>query len=111
MLATGTADVTVDCVESLSLDAEYNMNQFETASATGTVTVTEKPAYIRGDVNGDNVVDDNDAIHLLLYTLFGSADYPVNQNCDMNGDGVEDDNDAIHLLLYTLFGSADYPLS
>lgn len=111
MLAAGTANVNVTCIESLSLDDTLEMNQFVTLPATGTVTVAEKPAYVRGDVNGDGVVDDNDAIRLLLFTLFGAEDYPINQNGDMNGDGVEDDSDVIHLLLFTLFGAEDYPLS
>ncbi|MBQ3227041.1 MAG: hypothetical protein IJB43_00515 [Clostridia bacterium] len=111
MLAAGTANVNVTCIESLSLDDTLEMNQFVTLPATGTVTIAEKPAYVRGDVNGDGVVDDNDAIRLLLFTLFGAEDYPINQNGDMNGDGVEDDSDVIHLLLFTLFGAEDYPLS
>lgn len=111
MLAKGTTNVTVKCEESLYLDASYEIKQFVTNSGTGTVTITDKPAYIRGDVNGDGVVDDNDAIQLLLFTLFGAEDYPINQNGDMNGDGVEDDSDVIHLLLFTLFGAEDYPLS
>ncbi len=113
LLATGTPSVTVNCVELVVYDdtAADGYRLILTTAGTGTVTVAVKPAYVRGDVNGDGVVDDNDAIQLLLFTLFGAEDYPINQNGDMNGDGVEDDSDVIHLLLFTLFGAEDYPLS
>ncbi len=65
-----------------------------------------------GDVDGNDEVDNNDAIYLLYYTIFGEeGGYTVNQNCDFNGDGVIDNNDAIYLLYHTIFGETEYPLS
>ena len=64
--------------------------------------------YIRGDVNGDGVVNDADAIHLLRYTFF-PEEYPINQSGDMNGDYEVNDADAIYLLRYTFFPE-EYPL-
>lgn len=57
MLATGTANVNVTCIESLSLDDTLEMNRFVTLPATGTVTIAEKPANNIGDVNMDGTVD------------------------------------------------------
>ena len=63
----------------------------------------------RGDMNGDGVVSDADALYLLRYTLFADR-YPVNQSGDLNGDGVVSDADALYLLRHTLFAER-YPLS
>ena len=65
-------------------------------------------SVMRGDVNGDNSVDSDDAIYLLYYTLLPDT-YPVNQNGDMNADGSVDSDDAIYLLYYTLLPDS-YPL-
>ena len=71
---------------------------------------TDPLPYVPGDANNDGFVDGNDAIHLLYYTLFGDALYPLNQPADFDGNGVVDGNDAIYLLYYTLFGETVYPL-
>ena len=70
----------------------------EIAVIYGTVEITD---VARGDVNGDDSVDSDDAIYLLRYTLMSDR-YPMNQDGDMNGDGVVDSDDAIYLLRYTL---------
>lgn len=70
-----------------------------------------EPLVTKGDINGDETVDKNDAIYLLYSVLFGEAQYPLNQTCDFNGDGTTDKNDAIYLLYHALFGAASYPLS
>ena len=67
-------------------------------------------SFLKGDVNGDGVVTDADAVYLLYYTFFGDAGYPVNQPCDFNGDGAVTDADAVYLLYYTFFGEESYPL-
>lgn len=61
-----------------------------------------------GDFNGDDQVDSDDAIFLLMATLF-PKDYILNQNGDLNGDGIMDSDDSIYLLMHTLFPK-DYPL-
>ena len=63
---------------------------------------------IRGDVNGDGVVETADAIYLVRHILTPSR-YPINQSGDMNADGVESTDDAIYLLRYVL-NHANYPL-
>lgn len=71
----------------------------------GVITIS---SVSRGDVNGDNSVDSDDAIYLLYHTLLPDS-YPINQNGDMNADGSVDSDDAIYLLYYTLLPDA-YPL-
>lgn len=72
----------------------------------GVVTVSN---VARGDVNGDDFVDSDDAIYLLRHTLMNDR-YPINQDGDMNGDGFVDSDDAIYLLRYTLMPDR-YPLA
>ena len=77
MLATGNADVTVNCIASVALDENYeDMVIIPTASGIGTVTIAEKPAYVRGDVNGDGQVKKDDAFYLLRHTLAPNR-YPL----------------------------------
>ena len=64
-----------------------------------------------GDVNGDCLVDNDDAIYLLYASIFGTEEYPLIQDGDYNKDGNIDNNDAIYLLYHTIFGEAEYPLS
>ncbi|MBR3144692.1 MAG: leucine-rich repeat protein [Clostridia bacterium] len=64
--------------------------------------------YIKGDVNNDGVVTDQDAIYLLFHFYFSDM-YPINQPGDFNGDGAVTDQDAIYLLFYFYFEDL-YPL-
>ncbi|MBR3145087.1 MAG: hypothetical protein IKF53_04250 [Clostridia bacterium] len=64
--------------------------------------------YIKGDVNNDGTITDQDAIYTLFHYFFGE-NYPVNQPCDFNGDGSFTDQDAIYLLFYYFFND-NYPL-
>ncbi len=66
--------------------------------------------YILGDVDGNETIDDSDAIYLLYATL-GMEGYELNQTSDFNGDGEVTDADAIHLLYYTLLGAEEFPLA
>ena len=65
--------------------------------------------YASGDVTGDDVITDADAIY-LLYATFNAEEYPLNQTADYNGDGVVNDADAIYLL-YATFDPVNYPLA
>jgi len=74
--------------------------------APGGVSVIDDP---RGDFNKDGIVDDNDAIYLLRYTMFGGAMFDITQSGDVNGDDIVNSDDAIYLLRHYLF-EEDYPL-
>ena len=61
-----------------------------------------------GDINGDEIVNEDDAIHLLRY-LFFPEEYPVANPEDYTGDGIINEDDAIYLLRYVFFPE-EYPL-
>lgn len=66
---------------------------------------------IPGDVDGSGKVDQEDAVYLLLYTMFGENFYPLDKTvADADGSGKVDQEDAVYLLLHTMFGEAFYPL-
>lgn len=69
------------------------------------------PCYNHGDMNGDGIVDRQDAIYNLYSILLGTSLYPVNQDRDINGDGVLDRQDAIYLLYASIsMFQHQYPL-
>ena len=77
----------------------------------GICSVCQTEPYARGDIDGNDVVDYNDAIHLLLHTMFAS-DYPLNYaSADVNGDDIVNSHDAVYLLLHAMFGGVSYPLA
>ena len=63
---------------------------------------------VKGDLNGDGILDDADVAHLLWYTLFPDQ-YTLAGDADFNGDGKIDDSDVAYLLWHTLFPS-QYPI-
>ncbi len=86
------------------------------SGTNGSVTIGN--AFILGDVNGDGMVDSDDAIYLLNYAMADvetrDRDFPMNQSGDKNGDGMVDSDDAIYLLNYAMADPEtrdnDYPL-
>ena len=61
-----------------------------------------------GDIDGNGIVSDADALYLLRHTLFADR-YPIVQNGDVDNSGVLSDADALYLLRFTLFPDR-YPL-
>ena len=69
----------------------------------------EKLDYVIGDTDGNEGVDKDDAIHLLMHTFFPD-EYPVSQDCDFDNNGTVDKDDAIYLLMYMFFPD-EYPIN
>ena len=66
--------------------------------------------YTYGDVNGDGLVDQNDAIHLLYYSM-DTPGYSLNgRGGEMDGEEGITADDAIHLLWHVYFPD-EYPLT
>ena len=104
MLAAGTANVNVTCIESLSLDDTLEMNKFVTLPATGTVTIAEKPAYVLGDVNLDSVVDMEDTTKLMRHVLNAETitDASALAAAEVTGNDSIDMEDVAKLMRYVL---------
>lgn len=92
--------------------AETNTYYASEASTALTVKTAEAPTYTIGDIDGDQAVTQDDAVYLLLHTMFGEVFYPLNNApADIDGSGVVDQDDAVYLLLHTMFGEGFYPLN
>ncbi len=72
-------------------------------------TVNVPPIGVKGDLNGDDNVNDADVVY-LLYHIFFPEDYPLIKSCDFDGSGEINDADAVYLL-YHIFFPDDYPLN
>ena len=64
--------------------------------------------FLRGDMNGDGVLNSSDAVYLLRYSIMPNL-YPLSQAADVNGDGTVNSADAVYLLRHTIMPQA-YPL-
>ena len=67
------------------------------------------PETVKGDMDGDGVLNDADVAQLLWHTLFPET-YEVSGSADFNADGAVDDLDVAYLLWHTLFPE-QYPLN
>lgn len=104
---TNESTEVVNCKINIMKQDDNGVEQkLETEVIPGTITILNVK---RGDVNGDNYVDSNDAVQLLYHTLIPER-YTINQNGDFNGDNYVNSDDAIHLLYFTLIPER-YPLS
>ncbi len=81
---------------------------YEGKTVTFQVTVIERPAYVPGDVDGNEGKTLDDAIHLLFNINFPDL-YPIDQPTDFDGNGVSNLDDAIYLLFNINFPDL-YPL-
>ena len=101
------AVVDIDCEFKVTAqDANNVENELSVEVIPGTVNILN---IVRGDVNGDDFVDSNDAIHLLYHTLLPER-YEINQNGDFDGNSYVNSDDAIYLLYFTLLPER-YPLA
>ena len=91
---------------------DKDLNKVQLSVTGGEITIVPKTAdIVKGDLDGNGIVDENDAIYVLYYVLHGETDYPLNQSVDFNGSKYVDADDAVYLLYYSLFGGEFYPLS
>lgn len=67
-----------------------------------------EPTYIPGDFDGNETVNEDDAVYLLRYTFF-PEDYPISIPADLNADGQVTEDDAVYLLRHVFFPE-DYPI-
>ena len=67
-----------------------------------------RTSYLRGDVDGSEYLDTDDAIYLLFHVNFQNK-YPVNQPIDFDNNGKINIEDAIQLLFYCNFPES-FPL-
>ena len=84
----------------------------EIVACTGDAVYTAVfEVYVPGDMNGDENLTYNDAVYLLLHTMFGEERYPLsNAPSDIDGNGLVNDDDAVYLLLHVFYGEENYPL-
>ena len=71
---------------------------------------TDPLSYLKGDLDGNEMTNTDDAIYLLYHAFFGEELYPVNQPCDYDANGSVNTDDAIYLLYHAFFGEQLYPL-
>ncbi len=100
--------------ETTVIEPEYKQEGYSTHTCTvcgyeEKFDITPALTYILGDVNGDETINDADAVYLLMHTFFPD-EYPVNQVGDFDGDGAVTDADAVYILMYTFFPE-DYPIA
>ena len=101
-------DIEISAEKIVVKTLDYEGNE-ESVALTVTAGKASLFKSIKGDINGDNVINTDDAIYLLRYTLLPS-DYVMNQSGDMDGNGAVNSNDAIYLLRHILL-PAKYPLN
>lgn len=79
----------------------------------GTLVITAdfiaSASELKGDLNGDDKVNDADVVLLLWHTLFPDR-YTLQPDADFNGDKYVNDADVAVLLWHTLFPTT-YPLN
>ena len=61
----------------------------------------DMPKFLPGDLDQNEIVDENDAVYLLQFVLMSEM-FPVNQPVDFDGSGSLDEDDAIYLLQHVL---------
>ena len=71
------------------------------------------PLFVRGETNGDGVIDISDPVYLFEWLFLGDHDPCCHAALDVNGDGDHDLSDGIWILEYSFQGGpppvAPYP--
>lgn len=104
-----TAGAFDGCEKLKALSYAGTQEQWNTMeAAVGNLTVVCGYA-LTGDYNADLVVDEEDALYLLRYTLFAD-EYPLPDSGDYNGDSIVSYDDALRLYWYSLYPES-FPLA
>lgn len=114
VLANGTQEAATNVNLTLTVtnafDKDTNDLSANAPTATVSVEYTEAPNYVT-DLDGKAGVDEDDALYLLMYTMF-AEDYPLDcteAQVDYDKNGVVDEDDALYLLMHTMFPE-EYPI-
>ncbi len=75
--------------------------EISVCTADAVYVATFKLRTLSGDLDGNDRVDEDDAIYLLRHVLMPGS-YPVNQPVDYNNSSSVDEDDAIYLLRHVL---------
>ena len=97
------------CMTYVTLDSTANAAPPEDGETPPETTAPTEPPRTPGDMNDDDKVDADDAIHLLWHVYFPD-EYPLIGSGDVNNSGAVDADDAIHLLWHVYFPD-EYPLT
>ncbi|MCJ7577182.1 MAG: FG-GAP-like repeat-containing protein [candidate division Zixibacteria bacterium] len=91
-------------VDSLVIRWPSGTIQKLTGIPVDTLLVITESAFIRGDANGDGVINAADVVYLINYLyIHGPAPNPL-QAGDVNSDGVIDASDVVYLINYLYIG-------
>ena len=80
---------------------EYDTDQFHKTYVMAQSDYDASVSPPKGDLTGNALVDEDDAIYLLQHVLMPDA-FKVEQNVDLDRNGQVDEDDAIYLLQYIL---------
>jgi hypothetical protein len=75
----------------------------------GTITVENVGGFVRGNSNGDAMVDISDAVYHLNYLFLGGPEPPCFDASDLDDNGALQITDAIYLLAFLFQGGPDPP--
>ena len=114
VLANGTQEAATNVNLTLTVtnafDKDTNDLSANAPTAAVSVEYTEAPNYVT-DLDGKAGIDEDDALYLLMYTMF-AEDYPLDcteAQVDYDKNGVVDEDDALYLLMHTMFPE-EYPI-
>jgi hypothetical protein len=87
-----------------------NINGFSGSVTSGFLSVTLKPNYLPGDLDGSGTIDISDVVFLIAYIFSGGSPPTPLARGDANCSGGVDISDAVFLISYIFNGgNAPHP--